>query len=89
MFKKKPAHTIACSKSHDKVFTNESDNTGEIAWFIKSYYIRINNCIMITGWVHRRQRVIKIEVCFLNTSIQNTEVKMKMMIMKMQMMTCE
>lgn len=54
MFKKKPAHTIACSKSHDKVFTNESDNTGEIAWFIKSYYIRINNCIMITGWVHRR-----------------------------------
>lgn len=52
--KKTHAQTIACSKSHDKVFTNESDNTGEIAWFIKSEHIRINNCIMITGWVHRR-----------------------------------
>lgn len=68
---------------------NESDNIGEIVWFIKLYYIRINNCIMIIGWVYRRQRVIKIEVCFLNISIQNIEMKMKMMIMKMYMMICE
>lgn len=54
MFKKNLVYIIVCSKLYDKVFMNESDNIGEIVWFIKLYYIRINNCIMIIGWVYRR-----------------------------------